>query len=511
MITVTRTIKTNGLEGVPVTVECEITKGIGIHLLGLADLSVKESLLRTVTALTSQGYSIPGQRIIINLAPADLNKTGTHYDLPIAIAFLSASEQKNLPDIDKWTIIGELGLDASVRAVEGAVQAVETAIEQDCKGVILPWSNISEWISLYEGTVPIYGVKTLEEAIRVIEADGKVETAFDLYELIEEEITPSESHWDSLRGYPSAYRAMEIAAAGNHNMLMIGAPGSGKTSYSKAIRDILPPITKDEAKKMAKIWSVSNFCNKLDIHQRPFRAPHISAAKATWLGGGIGESLRPGEITIANSGVLYIDELDQMPKSLSEAFRGPLEDKKITLSRLKSTVSFPAETLIVASATPCKCGYYGEGDRCTCTTRERTEHLSALHGNVIYGYLDIQLYVNSANTRKGIAPEPCSVVAKRVARAREIQAERFKGTRLSFNAEMNTEDINVFCKVSDECKDLLERLFSNLGLSVTNKNRIIRIARTIADLEESDIILTRHIAEASSFRFAERNYYLEEK
>ena len=510
--------KCTGIQAVLVTVEVEICLGIGIHLVGLADAAVKESLLRTVTALGSENYRIPGKKIIINLAPADLQKQGSGYDLPIAIGIIAASGQKNLPGIGKCLIMGELGLDASVRYVSGTLPMVELAREQGFENCILPEGAALEAADC-DG-INVYGVKTLREVISILEGEEDcshllIRNTAAYAKALEMEDNPSSPYVDfaDIIGQESAKRGMEIAAAGGHNALLLGAPGSGKSSLAKALAGILPPMTKEEAAVVSKVYSVAGKTpGRLgNLRRRPFRAPHISASKVAVLGGGSGENILPGEVSLASGGVLFLDEFCEAPKTMLESLRAPLEDRRVVISRLKSKVEYPASFMLVAASNPCPCGYWGEKERCTCTPGQRLLYLSKLSGPVM-DRIDLQMWLHpveaSALVRAEKA-EPSEAVAKRVARAREIQLRRFAGAGIFCNAEMDGKLTERHCSLSEECKQLMERIIESLGLSARAYTRIIKIARTIADLAGEEDILPAHIAEASSYRFLDRRNILD--
>ena len=502
-----------GIEAVRVTVEVEVTLGIGIHLVGLADAAVKESLLRTVTALQALGFHIPGKKIVINLAPADLHKRGSGYDLPIALGIIAASEQRSLPGLDKYLVMGELGLDGSIRPVSGSLPMVELAIRQGARGCILPLTSALEAAD-YTAT-QVFGVQTLADVLRILEEQ---EDASDLlvwnteaYQREQEGQGQRGGEWmdfADILGQDQAKRGVEIAAAGGHNVLLMGAPGAGKSSIAKALAGILPPMTMAEALITSKIYSVAGMNDGRHgfRRRRPFRAPHISASKAAILGGGSGENILPGEVSLASGGVLFLDEFCEAPKATLEALRAPLEDRKVTVSRLKGKVEYPASFMLVAASNPCPCGYYGEGNRCTCTPGQRAGYLSKLSGPVM-DRIDIQLWMHPVETAvlvRGGKAEPSEAVAERVRRARNIQLERFRGSGIFTNAEMSSRLLERFCPLDEACKDLLETLISRLGLSARAYTRIIKIARTIADLEGAENILPAYLAEASSYRFLDR-------
>ena len=509
-----------GIEAVPVTVEVDITLGIGIHLVGLADAAVRESLLRTVTALQAKGFRIPGKKIVINLAPADLHKQGSGYDLPIALGIVAASGQRDLPGLDKYLIMGELGLDGSIRYVPGTLPMAELAVRSGCRGCILPERSALEAVDFEE--TQVFGVQTLEDVMRILE---EKEDPSDLliwntacYEdaLRQEAGSPSQGDYmdfADILGQEGAKRGVEIASAGAHNLIFIGSPGSGKSSMAKAVAGILPPMTREESSITSKIWSVAG---KTTGHlglmrRRPFRAPHISASKAAILGGGSGENIQPGEVSLACGGVLFADEFCEAPKSTLEALRGPLEDRKVTISRLKAKIVYPASFMLIAASNPCPCGYYGEGDRCTCSVGQRAAYLAKLSGPIM-DRIDIQLWIHPVETaaliggRKG---EPSAAIAERVLKARQIQQERFRGTGIFTNAEMSSKQLERFCPLSEECKDTLARIIDRLGLSARAYTRIIKIARTIADLAGLPDILPAHLLEAAGYRFLDRRNILD--
>ncbi|MBR1782668.1 MAG: YifB family Mg chelatase-like AAA ATPase [Bacteroidales bacterium] len=507
-----------GIEAVPVTIEIDITLGVGIHLGGLADAAVKESLLRTVTALQAKGFHVPGKKIVINLAPADMHKQGSGYDIPIALGIIAASGQHHLPELENYLIMGELGLDGSVRAVSGALPMVELAARQGLKGCILPQVSALEAVDFTEQL--LFGVNTLDDVLRIL---GGSEDVSDLLiwnseaygRALREQDTRPASYMDfaDIIGQEGAKRGVEIACAGGHNVLMVGAPGSGKSSIAKAIAGILPPMTREESAITSKVYSVAGRSGGGVglMRTRPFRAPHISASKAAMLGGGSGENILPGEVSLATGGVLFADEFCEAPKSTLEALRGPMEDRRVTISRLKAKIEYPASFMLVAASNPCPCGYYGEGDRCTCTPGQRLAYLSKLSGPIM-DRIDIQIWVHPVQTTalvRGGKAEPSADIARRVLAAREIQRKRLEGSGIFTNAEMSSKQMERFCPLSEDCKQLLERLIDKLGLSARAYTRIVKIARTIADLAGCEDILPEHLSEAASYRFLDRRNILD--
>ncbi|MBR1705824.1 MAG: YifB family Mg chelatase-like AAA ATPase [Bacteroidales bacterium] len=507
-----------GIEAVPVTVEVDITLGIGIHLVGLADAAVKESLLRTITALQANGFRIPGKKIVINLAPADLHKQGSGYDLPIALGIIAGSEQRSLPGLEKYLIMGELGLDGSIRYVPGTLPMVELALKSGLRGCILPARSALDAADYHEAE--IFGVHTLEEVFRILE---EREDPSDLLIWNTDEYHAAASHgqpgerngmdFADIIGQEGAKRGLEIAAAGGHNVILLGAPGSGKSSMAKALAGILPPMSLEESAVTSKIYSVAGLDNGPCglIRTRPFRAPHISASKPAILGGGSGENIMPGEVSLATHGVLFLDEFCEAPKSTLEALRGPLEDRRVTISRLKAKIVYPASFMLVAASNPCPCGYYGEDDRCTCTPGARAGYLAKLSGPIM-DRIDIQLWVHPVATAQlvqGLKGEPSAAIAARVLRARDIQRARLAGSGIFTNAEMSSRELEHFCPLTDDCKDLIQRIIDRLGLSARAYTRIIKIARTIADLADDPAITPPHLAEAASYRFLDRQHILD--
>lgn len=522
-----------GIEALRVMVEITIEAGIGVHMVGLCDTAVKESLLRTITALQSIGFRIPGKKIVINLAPADLHKNGSGYDLPIAIGILAGSGQIERSLHENFLIMGELGLDGSVREIQGALPIAELAINEGLKGLILPIDSALECSDMRG--IEVYGVKTLEEVIEIISGDEK-SSSYLIWGREEycrdagEDNVSDYMDFCEVIGQESAKRGIEIAAGGAHNVIMVGSPGSGKSSLAKAMAGILPPMSHEESVSTSKIYSVAGkgSMRKGLMRQRPFRAPHYSASLAAIIGGGGGDNIMPGEISLAQNGVLFLDEFSLMPKSVIESLRAPLEERNVTISRLRGKVKFPASFMLVAAANPCPCGYFGEGERCTCTPAQRLNHLSHLSGPIL-DRIDIQLRITSipasllvSAKKSRLQRETSARVAERVGRAREIQKLRFKKENIYTNAEMNSRQLNSFCPLSEECNAMMQRIIEKTGLSARAFTRIIKLARTIADLESAtdsslwtsdgnlkqDAVIhpirPEHLLEAASFRFLDR-------
>ena len=524
-----------GIEAVTVTVEVDIRSGIGIHLVGLADTAVKESLLRTVTALQSLGYNIPGKKIVINLAPADLHKSGSGYDLPIALGIIAASDQKPLPLLGEYLLMGELGLNGEVRDITGSLAYAEMAARQGFRGCILPVRSALEAVEFRD--ISVFGIRTLEDAVRIVggteDCSGLLVWNAPEYRRLSgspqlPDAVSSYMDFSEIIGQQHAKRGVEIAAAACHNVILIGSPGSGKSSLAKAMAGILPPMSKEEAIQTSKIYSVAGRAHSGVglIRQRPFRAPHYTASLPALVGGG-SDTILPGEMSLAHNGVLFIDEFCEAPKKLIEALRAPMEDRRVVISRLKSKVEYPASFMLVAATNPCPCGWFGEGDRCNCTPGRREAYLSKLSGPLL-DRVDLQLWLKSVNPSelvRGAVSETSAQVRARIVAARQIQSARFREEPIHVNAEMDNRMLKRYCPLDAACQDYLEKVMTRLGLSARACTRIIRLARTIADLEaaaaiaaaggsrdpltEAGPITPAHLAEAAGYRFLDRAHLFE--
>ena len=501
-----------GIDAARVIVEVDIASGIGIHLVGLADVAVKESLLRTITALRFLGYHIPGKKIVINLAPADMHKKGSGYDLPIALGIIAASEQAYMPLLKDFLIMGELGLDGSVRSIKGALPIVGLAEREGFKACILPEESAFSTVGFVD--IDVYAVSTLTDVVDILSHPE------DCDHLLAKNIMQREGlFYDSsllvenqdimdfseIIGQENAKRGLEIAAAGAHNVIMIGAPGSGKSSLAKAMSAILPPMTREEALETNKIYSVAENMSNEVITQRPFRAPHYNISLPALLGGG-SDVISPGEVSLAHNGVLFIDEFAEIPRGIAESLRGPLEDREVSISRMRVKVRFPASFMLVAATNPCPCGYYGEGDRCICTPSRRASYLTKLSGPLMER-IDLHLWLHPVPPSALVTmrkSDPSWVVAKRVKAARDIQLERFRSEGIFTNSEMNSRQINKFCPLDKDSRDYITLIVDRMGLSVRACTRIIKIARTIADLEGCENIRLEHISEAVGYRFLDK-------
>lgn len=495
-----------GIKAIPVTVEVDMTAGVGIHLVGLADTAVKESLLRIISALQSMGYRIPGKKIVINLAPADIKKKGSIYDLPIAMGIIAASGQEYLPASGRYLMAGELGLDGSVRDVPGALPMVELASGLGMKGCILPENSALE--TLGYGDVPVYGVRNISDVIQIVSGNGGTDLSVSGRNIQESAgSTTTDTDFADITGQEGAKRGLEVAAAGGHNVIMIGAPGSGKSTLAKALAGILPPMDTMEAIQTSKIYSVAGKGNPSGglITKRPFRSPHYSTSLPAMIGGG-SDFIMPGEISLAHNGVLFLDEFPEASKRVIEALRCPMEDRKVTISRLRTKIEYPASFMFVAAANPCPCGYFGEGDRCSCSPARRAAYMSKLSGPLM-DRMDIHLWLHTVDPHKLMKKEPSepsSRIAERVSAAREIQKARFAGEGIFCNAEMDIRLTKIHCRLSPECSNFLGDMAGKMGFSARACSKILKIARSIADLAGEKEIGIPHLSEAAGFRFLDK-------
>ena len=493
-----------GMEVVRVTVEVSITPGVGIFLVGLPDNAVRESMLRVTTAMQRNGYRIPGRKTVVNMAPADIRKEGSGYDAAIAVAMLAVSGQMFFPQPEKYLIMGELSLDGKLRKVRGALPIAVAASAMGYENVVFPKESAQE--ASWASGVRIFGVADLQELEAVVRGGDEVLE----YVVRGREFLPSPGpgtcDFSEVAGQPFARRGLEIAASGGHNVLLCGPPGSGKSLMSKCLASILPPMTRDEAVETSMIYSVAGLLPEDSglLTYRPYRAPHHTASPAAVVGGGT--RAMPGEISLAHNGVLCLDEIAQFPPSVLDVLRQPLEDRKIVVSRTRYKVTWPAAFMLVASMNPCPCGYAGEDDgRCTCSAGMIHRYRSRVSGPLL-DRIDLNINVravDSAAMSYNPAQEGSREIAARVSRAREVQLRRFASLEIRTNAGMEPCHIREFCRIGEDGERLLRRLMDSYGLSARGYVRVLRVARTIADMSGSENIKIAHISEAVQYRFPE--------
>ncbi len=511
MLAKVNTLGLVGIEGFSVLVEADLNNGLPkFDIVGLPDTAIKESKERIRSAIKNSKYKFPMLKLTVNLAPADIKKEGPIYDLPIAIALLICTAEIECENIKDYTFIGELSLDGEMRKAQGVLPLLISARALGHKKVFIPFENEAE-ASFIDG-IEIYPVKSLQQVVEHLN-NVNVLQSLQVSNFKEVQINMTEQNdFCYVKGQASAKRAMEISAAGGHNLMMIGPPGAGKTMLARCMPSILPTMTFDEALEVTKIHSVAGILDSKEgiVWRRPFRSPHHTTTAVTLTGGG--NKAKPGEISMAHNGVLFLDELPEYNRKTLETLRQPLEDGVITVARLQNTVEYPAQFMLLTSMNPCPCGNYGSKIKeCRCTSTQIHKYLDKLSGPLM-DRIDLHVEVDGVSfedlRETDKLEESSATIRERVNKARDIQLKRFAGTKTNCNAKMTTNQVNTYCALSQESEDLIKDAFERLNLSARAYNRILKVARTIADLDNSENIELSHIAEAIGYRSLDKKYWI---
>ena len=512
MLVKTFCAEVTGLEATTITIEVNMTRGVQFHLSGLADTAVKESYDRIRAAIANNGYKPPTADLTVNLSPADIRKEGSGYDLPLAIGILAAHGKISNTMLNDYMMIGELGLDGRLKPINGVLPVAIRARKEKFKGLIVPHENVRE--AAVVNNLEVFGMDSLADVISFLNGSSNYEpTVVDTRKEFYEQQYDFELDFADVKGQEGVKRALEIAAAGSHNIIMIGSPGSGKSMMAKRLPSILPPLTLAESLETTQIHSVAGKLSSGTslISQRPFRSPHHTVSQVAMTGGG--NRALPGEVSMAHNGVLFLDDLPEFNKTTLEVLRQPLEDRKITISRAKYTVEYPCSFMFVASMNPCPCGYYGDPTHhCVCTPGQIGRYLSKISGPLLDRIdLHVEVPVVPFSQLSQMQPgESSSAIRERVIKARQIQAQRYSDSKgIYCNAQMTERMIHLYAEPDERSLDMLRTAMERLSLSARAYSRILKVARTIADLEGTEKIQSHHIAEAIGYRNLDRGDWSE--